>query len=130
MKITKVQHHGQIRYRVNVPNGEGGKRQRKFFETKEAAEDFARERTTETKQFGVHCATAFLGALCDTIYHLGSCRPSQADLQIELLDHRHHCLRVSLRIVNRVMCVLGDSEVFEILGRVANQSLVERAEVG
>ena len=56
--------------------------------------------------------------------------PSQPDLQIELLDHRQHRLRVPLRIVNWMVRVLGDPEVLEILGRVANQSLVERAEVG
>ncbi len=36
MKITKVKHHYQIRFRVNEPNGPNGKRQRKFFDTREA----------------------------------------------------------------------------------------------
>jgi hypothetical protein len=38
MKIKKVVHHGKIRWRVNDPKDANRKRQRKFFETKEAAE--------------------------------------------------------------------------------------------
>jgi hypothetical protein len=55
---------------------------------------------------------------------------SQPDLQIEILDHRQHRLGISLRIVNGVMRVLGDPQMLEILGGVANQSFVERAEIG
>jgi integrase len=54
MKIAKVQHHGQTRYRVNDPHGPDGKRQRKFFDTREAAENYIKERTADTKAFGVH----------------------------------------------------------------------------
>jgi hypothetical protein len=42
MKIKKVVHHGKVRWRVNDPRGTDGKRQRKFFETKEAAERFCK----------------------------------------------------------------------------------------
>ena len=56
--------------------------------------------------------------------------PSQSDLQIELLDHRQQGLGVSLRVVNRMVRVLGDPEVLEVLGSVTNQPFVERAEVG
>jgi len=35
MKIAKVIHHGQTRYRVNDPSGPDGKRQPKFFDTRE-----------------------------------------------------------------------------------------------
>jgi len=57
MKITKVINHGQTRYRVNDPTGEGGKRARKFFETREAAEAYVKERMQDTKAFGVHFAS-------------------------------------------------------------------------
>jgi len=57
VKISKVIKHGQTRWRVNDPNGPDGKRQRKFFETKEAAETYVKERTAETKAFGVHFTT-------------------------------------------------------------------------
>jgi len=57
MKITKVTHHGEIRYRVNDPHGPNGKRQRKFFEDRDAAEKFVSERTADTKAFGVHFTT-------------------------------------------------------------------------
>ena len=57
MKITKVQHHGKTRYRVNDPNGQDGKRQRKFFDTREAAEKYTKKRTADTKAFGVHFTT-------------------------------------------------------------------------
>jgi hypothetical protein len=54
MKITKAVNHGRVRWRVNDPNGQDGRRQRMFFETKEAAEAYVKERTAETKAFGVH----------------------------------------------------------------------------
>ena len=57
MKITKVKHHYQIRFRVNEPNGPNGKRQRKFFDTREAAESYVKERTDDTKAFGAHFTT-------------------------------------------------------------------------
>jgi hypothetical protein len=43
MKITKIVNHGQTRWRVNDSRGTDGKRQRKFFETKEDAEKFAKQ---------------------------------------------------------------------------------------
>ena len=57
MKIAKVKHHGQTRYLVNNPHGPEGKRQRKFFDTREGAEAFVKERTADTKAFGVHMTT-------------------------------------------------------------------------
>ena len=54
MKISKIQHHGKTRYRVNNPHGSNGKRERKFFETREAAESYVSERTKDTKAYGVH----------------------------------------------------------------------------
>ena len=57
MKITKVLKHGNPRWRVNDPNGPDGKRQRKFFDSREAAETFIKERTKDTKAFGVHFTT-------------------------------------------------------------------------
>jgi len=57
MKIKKTVHHGKIRWRVNDPHGTGGKRQRKFFETKEAAERFARQKTADSLAYGIHFAT-------------------------------------------------------------------------
>lgn len=45
MKIAKVNHHGKTRYRVNDPHGP------------EAAEDFVKERTADTRAFGVHFTT-------------------------------------------------------------------------
>jgi len=57
MKITKTVHHGKIRWRVNDPHGTGGKRQRKFFETKEAAERFTRQKTADSQAYGIHFVT-------------------------------------------------------------------------
>jgi integrase len=57
MKITKAINHGKTRWRVNEATGSDGKRLRKFFETKEAAETYVRERSAETKAFGVHFTT-------------------------------------------------------------------------
>ena len=57
MKISKIQHHGKTRYRVNNPHGNNGKRERKFFETREAAESYVSERTKDTKAYGVHFVT-------------------------------------------------------------------------
>jgi hypothetical protein len=49
MKIKKIKNHGIIRWRVNDPRGINGKRQRKFFETKEAAERFTRQKDADRK---------------------------------------------------------------------------------
>jgi hypothetical protein len=54
MKIKKVIHHGRIRWRVNDPRGTNGKRQRKFFETKEAAERFTRQQEADRRAYGIH----------------------------------------------------------------------------
>jgi hypothetical protein len=56
-EVTKVLKHGQVRWRVNDASGTDGKRQRKFFETKEAAEQFVKDRTANTKNFGTLFAT-------------------------------------------------------------------------
>ena len=70
MKITKTKHNGQIRYRVNNPHGPDGKRQRKFFDTREAAEDFAKERTKDTKAYGVHFTTIPTNERAAIVYQL------------------------------------------------------------
>jgi hypothetical protein len=54
MKIKKVVHHGKIRWRVNDPCGANGKRQRKFFETKEDAERYARQQKADRHAYGIH----------------------------------------------------------------------------
>jgi hypothetical protein len=46
----KTVHHGKIRWRVNGPHGTGGKRQRKFFRTKEATERSTRQKTADSRQ--------------------------------------------------------------------------------
>ncbi len=51
MKISKILHHGKIRYRVNDPHGTDGKRLRKFFETREAADAYVKERTADPLPF-------------------------------------------------------------------------------
>jgi hypothetical protein len=50
MKIKKIVNHGRTRWRVNDPRGANGKRQRKFFETKEAAEHFARQQEANRQE--------------------------------------------------------------------------------
>ena len=70
MKITKITHHDQTRYRVNVPQGEDGKRQRKFFATREEAEKFAKERTADSKAYGVHFATIPPAERASIVYQL------------------------------------------------------------
>jgi integrase len=57
MKIKKTVNHGKIRWRVNDPHGTDGKRQRKLFETKEAAERYARQKNADREAFGIHFAT-------------------------------------------------------------------------
>ncbi len=57
MKVTKVIHHGKVRFRVNEAQGPDGKRQRKFFDTREAAESYVKERTDDSKAFGIHFTT-------------------------------------------------------------------------
>ena len=57
MKIRKVIHNGNTRYRVNEAQGTDGKRQRKFFESREAAEQYVKARTADTRAFGIHITT-------------------------------------------------------------------------
>lgn len=57
MKIAKVIHQGQTRCRVNDPSGPAGKRQRKFFETREAAEAYVKDRSTDKKEFALRFVT-------------------------------------------------------------------------
>jgi site-specific recombinase XerD len=70
MKIKKVTKHGKPRWRVNDPNGPNGKRQRRFFETKEAAEEFVKERRDDTKEFGSHFASIPTGERAGLMYQL------------------------------------------------------------
>ncbi len=70
MKITKAVNHGKVRWRVNEAIGNDGKRLRKFFETKEAAETYVRERTAETKAFGVHFTTIPPNERAGIVYQL------------------------------------------------------------
>ena len=57
LKISKVKHNENVRYRVNEAQGQDGKRQRKFFETREAAEQYVKQRTADTRAFGIHFTT-------------------------------------------------------------------------
>ncbi len=70
MKITKLKHHGQIRWRVNDPHGPDGKRQRKFFDSREAADLFAKERTADRNAFGIHVTSISASDRADLAYHL------------------------------------------------------------
>jgi hypothetical protein len=85
MKIKKVAHHGKIRWRVNDPRGTNGKRQRKFFETKEAAERFVRQQQADRHAFGVHFSSippserASLGYQLDRLRKLGWDLPAAVD---------------------------------------------------
>ena len=57
MKITKTIHIGNVRYRVNEAQGPDGKRQRKFFDSRDAAEQYVKQRTVDTRAFGIHFTT-------------------------------------------------------------------------
>src|SRR5688572_21472677 len=57
MKISKVVHNGNTRYRVNEAQGPDGKRLRKFFGTREEAELYVKQRTADARAFGVHFTT-------------------------------------------------------------------------
>ena len=57
MKIRKIVHHGKTRWRVNDSRGTDGKRQRKFFETKEEAEKFIRQLKTDRHALGMYFST-------------------------------------------------------------------------
>jgi len=85
MKIAKVIHHGLVRYRVNEAQGADGKRLRKFFQTKEAGEAYIKERTADTKAYGVHFATiptaerASIGYQLERLKNLGWTLPGAVD---------------------------------------------------
>ena len=57
MKISKIIHNGNTRYRVNEAQGPDGKRLRKFFESREAAEQYVKQRSADTRAFGIHFTT-------------------------------------------------------------------------
>jgi hypothetical protein len=54
MKLTKITNHGKTRWRVNDATGLNGKRQRRFFESKEDAEIFVRQQKADQRAFGNH----------------------------------------------------------------------------
>ena len=85
MKIKKVVHHGKIRWRVNDPRGSNGKRQRKFFETKEDAERFTRQQKADRHAYGIHFTSippserAVLGYQLERLRKLGWNLPAAVD---------------------------------------------------
>ncbi len=52
MKLRQVTNHGLKRWRVDLSEGEAGQRVRKFFDTKDAAEDFARKSAQAVREHG------------------------------------------------------------------------------
>jgi integrase len=70
MKVAKVRNHGKTRWRVNDHSGPGGKRQRKFFDTREAAERYDRQRTDDRNAYGIHFATIPASERAALGYHL------------------------------------------------------------
>jgi len=54
MKIKKTVNHGRTRWRVNDPVSANGRRQRRFFETKEEAERFVRQQQADRNAYGIH----------------------------------------------------------------------------
>jgi len=85
MKITKIVHHGKTRWRVNDPQGPDGKRQRKFFDTREDAERYSKQRKDDRRAYGIHVATippaerAFLGYHLSRLHGLGWTLPAAVD---------------------------------------------------
>lgn len=85
MKIKKIVNHGKIRWRVNDPRGTDGKRQRKFFETKEDAERFARQQKADRHAYGAYFASiapserAVLAYQIDRLRKLGWTLPATVD---------------------------------------------------
>ncbi len=57
MKITKALKNGVPRWRVNDSNGPHGKRQRRWFATREEAERYVRQRTDDRNSFGIWFST-------------------------------------------------------------------------
>jgi Phage integrase SAM-like domain len=85
MKIKKVINYGMIRRRVNDPRGTNGKRQRKFFETKEDAEHFIRQQKADRLAYGQHFAAippserAAIGYQLERLRKLGRNLPAAVD---------------------------------------------------
>jgi integrase len=57
MKTTETTKRGKTVWRVNDPNGPGGKRQRRFFHSRADAESYVRQRKETVRAFGIHFAT-------------------------------------------------------------------------
>lgn len=70
MKITKIWKNAKWQYRVNDPYGPHGKRQRRFFGTREAAERYARQRTDDRNSFGIYFACMPASERAALAYHL------------------------------------------------------------
>jgi site-specific recombinase XerD len=85
MKIKKIVNHRKIRWRVNDPRGANGKRQRKFFETKEDAECFIRQQKADRHAYGIHFTAippserAALGYQLERLRKLGWNLPAAVD---------------------------------------------------
>jgi hypothetical protein len=85
MKIKKIVNHGIVRWRVNDPRGLNGKRQRKFFDSKEAAEGFIRQQKADRDAFGIYFTTipprerASMGYQLDRLHKLGWTLPAAVD---------------------------------------------------
>ncbi len=89
MKITKVIKQGEIRWRVNDPNGPEGKRQRKFFATWEEAEHFTKDCVAETKAYGVEFGSIPPKERAGTPLLLVTNRPEQTRLVLKPTRHRN-----------------------------------------
>lgn len=59
MSVRKVMNHGRPRYLVEIGKGEGGRRLRKFFPTRDAADAFLRGHRDGLKRHGVDWAMRF-----------------------------------------------------------------------
>jgi site-specific recombinase XerD len=83
MKITKTVHHEKIRWRVN--DSISGKRQRRFFETKEDAENFVRQRKADQRAFGNQYNSippadrVIIGCQLERLHKLGWSLPDAVD---------------------------------------------------
>ena len=53
MKVTKIFRYGSARWRVNVPKGETGKRQRLYFKSEAEAKAFVQEKRADKETLGV-----------------------------------------------------------------------------
>ena len=85
MKIKKIVNHGKIRWHVNDALGKDGKRQRRFFESREDAEDFMRQLKADRRVFGNHFTAippserVILGYQLDQLRKLGWNLPAAVD---------------------------------------------------